>query len=250
MPFFIKSADFESHINPLDSNNDYNVYDYMVKFEKILRPMNYGYPNEKRDLAKLTGQFDPDNQTSYSSSIGWTKPSYLSHTQSNIPRPPGKKPAPTNKCSKPDTICFYDKDKSFYQLSNFYPSPFFINGTRYPTVEHYYQSQKFAGIDKEKENDIIQSKSALDAFIKGRQGIPRSNWALDRVKVMETALIHKFEQNPALRKVLLSTGNKILVERSPYDSFWGDGPYGNGLNMLGKLLMKVRKYFRDQSLGL
>ena len=38
----------------------------------------------------------------------------------------------------------------------------------------------------------------------------------------------------------MGTNNKILIENSPYDSYWGIGITHDGKNMLGKLLMEVR----------
>ncbi len=61
----------------------------------------------------------------------------------------------------------------------------------------------------------------------------------------------KFSQNPYLAKYLLSTGDKILIEATPYDRVWGVG-YGMddseklrkenqwGQNLQGKILMEVR----------
>ena len=65
----------------------------------------------------------------------------------------------------------------------------------------------------------------------------------------------KFSQNPGLREFLLSTGDSILVEASPYDSIWGirlsaDSPEAQdpmkwrGQNLLGFALMEVRDELR------
>jgi hypothetical protein len=62
----------------------------------------------------------------------------------------------------------------------------------------------------------------------------------------------KFSQNDDLGDELLITGNKILVEASPYDTIWGigmaEGEPGindpanwKGLNLLGWSIMLVRK---------
>lgn len=47
--------------------------------------------------------------------------------------------------------------------------------------------------------------------------------------------------------MLLSTAGSVLVEASPYDHFWGGGRDGEGLNYLGRLLMKLRAEFLGQS---
>lgn len=41
--------------------------------------------------------------------------------------------------------------------------------------------------------------------------------------------------------VRLSTGHEELIEHTTHDSYWADGGDGNGKNMLGKLLMQVRR---------
>ncbi len=49
-----------------------------------------------------------------------------------------------------EKILFYKKDKPYGFLSNFYPSPFEIDGKHCPTSEHFYQSQKIKGTPWEK----------------------------------------------------------------------------------------------------
>ena len=66
----------------------------------------------------------------------------------------------------------------------------------------------------------------------------------------------KFSQNDDLKEYLLSTGDAILVEASPYDRIWGIGLYPGqaakgsidqwrGLNLLGAALMEVRDWLRE-----
>ncbi len=75
-----------------------------------------------------------------------------------------------------------------------------------------------------------------------------------RLEVMRTGLTAKFEQNDDLKKHLLETGNKMLVEASPIDQFWGSGcglhsetlkslSKWSGWNEMGKLLMQLRSEF-------
>lgn len=67
----------------------------------------------------------------------------------------------------------------------------------------------------------------------------------------------QFSQNPQMKQVLLSTGEKMIVEASPYDAVWGIGKSaanafdtngnpvsGWGQNLLGKALVEVRTILR------
>src|ERR1043165_331787 len=71
------------------------------------------------------------------------------------------------------------------------------------------------------------------------------SWQSINVQVMEWVVKTKFEQHPILAKRLLETGDKKLVEHTEVDRFWGDGGDGSGRNMLGEVLMRVRKQLRD-----
>jgi len=47
--------------------------------------------------------------------------------------------------------------------------------------------------------------------------------------------------------VLLTTGDRELIEDSWWDSFWGWGADQRGQNMLGKLWMKLRAELRENT---
>ena len=69
----------------------------------------------------------------------------------------------------------------------------------------------------------------------------RKDWHHVKQQVMRKALRFKFTQNAHLKSVLLATGDATLIEHTKRDSYWGDGGDGTGQNMLGFLLMAVRK---------
>lgn len=72
------------------------------------------------------------------------------------------------------------------------------------------------------------------------------SWQRTKVERMRQVLNAKFKQHPDLAEKLLSTGDAILIEASPTDAFWGIGKKGDGKNMLGVLLMELRKELRQQ----
>jgi len=83
-------------------------------------------------------------------------------------------------------------------------------------------------------------------------------WERVREDVMEYACYLKFFQNHYIRRALLDTGDAHLVEAAPNDNVWGIGINETqarqtnpstwpGANLLGKVLMKVRKHLKDNT---
>lgn len=161
-------------------------------------------------------------------------------------------------------LLFYHRDrKNFGFLSNFSEAPFELDGSIWPTAEHYYQAQK--SLDESYREAIRKSISPGLAKRMGdhykekpnrlrkqslfrKKGVElRSDWCNEvKLAIMQKALIAKFEQNAKLRSRLLATGETKLLEDSPKDEFWGLGSEGKGANYLGQLLMQLRADFRGQ----
>ena len=74
----------------------------------------------------------------------------------------------------------------------------------------------------------------------------RGDWEQVKEQVMKNGLRLKFTQHPKLLELLLSTGNRKIVEHTDQDSYWGDGGDGSGKNRLGVLLMELREELRSQ----
>lgn len=142
-------------------------------------------------------------------------------------------------------IYFYQVGNSYGFLSNFSAHPVEIDGRKWPTTEHYFQAQKFAGTGL--EENIRALASPKDAAATGRRSDHplREDWVSVRDVVMMTALRAKFFQHADLREALLSTGDAELVEHTANDRYWADGGDGSGLNRLGELLMRVRSELRS-----
>ena len=140
-------------------------------------------------------------------------------------------------------IRFYNRDEPYYEFTNFYRAPIQVDGCTWPTTEHYFQAQKFVGTPY--VDAVRKLPSARDAFQFARDPKVsrwrRSDWESVKDDVMLKALHMKFRQHEKLRRKLLETGEKKLIEHTSNDSYWGDGGDGSGRNMLGKLLMQVRK---------
>ena len=142
-------------------------------------------------------------------------------------------------------IYFYSAlEEPYGCFSNFSSHGFVLDGAWWPTSEHYFQAQKFAGTPY--ADPIRQAKSPMIAARLGRsRKYPlRPDWLEVKDAVMREAVLQKFSSNPGIREVLLSTGDALLVENAPGDYYWGCGADGSGLNMLGQILVEVREILR------
>lgn len=137
-------------------------------------------------------------------------------------------------------ILFYRQNDPYGEFSNFSAHPFELKGKVWPTSEHYFQAQKFAGT--EHEESIRQAKTpAIAAQIGRRRSLPlRPDWEAVKEDVMREALRAKFDQHPKPSLLLLSTGDAELIEHTRNDRYWADGGDGTGKNRLGHLLMELR----------
>lgn len=140
-----------------------------------------------------------------------------------------------------DRVHFYSVNDEHGELSNFAAYPIVLDGQRWPTSEHYFQAQKFADASVRKKIQRASTPMLAARLGRDRKHKLRRDWESVKVGVMRTALHAKFTQHPALRELLLSTGNALLVEHTDNDDYWGDG---SGKNMLGRLLMDLRDTLR------
>lgn len=137
-------------------------------------------------------------------------------------------------------VNFYSTKAAYGCFSNFSHHPVTIDGKVWPTTEHYFQAQKFAGTPHEEE--VRKAKSPMDAARMGRKrSLPlRKDWEDVKEDIMFKALKAKFEQHKIFRDTLIGTGQEEIVEHTVNDSYWGDGGDGTGKNRLGKLLQRLR----------
>ena len=74
------------------------------------------------------------------------------------------------------------------------------------------------------------------------------DWADKKEEIMYKALKAKFSQNSDIRDMLLKTNDRMLVEDSPYDGYWGIGKDKKGsLTECCGLFMKYSKYSINQN---
>jgi ribA/ribD-fused uncharacterized protein len=141
-------------------------------------------------------------------------------------------------------IYFYEAE--FYCLSNFSAFRLRWMGQDFDTSEHAYQWEKFHGSSPFLQGLILESRSAHEAFKMAQlhAHLVRADWPVMKLSVMREILRAKAAQHEYVRRKLLETGDRILIEDSWRDAYYGWGPEKNGHNMLGKLWMELRHRLR------
>lgn len=142
-----------------------------------------------------------------------------------------------------EMIEFYKLKDPFGDFSNFSRHSFSYNNKEWKTSEHCYQAMKYENEEIiEKIRNCETPRKAADLGRDPDNGYQiRENWEDMKVSIMRNIVLAKFSQNQCLIDLLLSTGESVIVEHTEKDKFWGDGGDGCGKNMLGKVLMTVRK---------
>lgn len=141
-------------------------------------------------------------------------------------------------------IRFYSVGDEYGEFSNFAPYPIKLKSKTWPTAEHYFQAQKYAGTPMEEQIRRCKDPHIAAQMGRNRKLKIRKDWESVKEDVMLAALKAKFSQHEDLRKLLASTGDAKLVEHTEDDGYWGDGGDGTGKNRLGFLLMQVRTWSR------
>jgi len=146
-------------------------------------------------------------------------------------------------------VFFYEQD--FYVLSNFSSFQVRIDGVSYPTSEHAYHCAKFEG--KPHIQEIIRNAPSAHEAFKDAADFKSDrveNWDEIKYSVMKDILIHKVMQHEYVRRKLLDTGDRELIENSWRDDVWGWGHNKSGQNLLGKCWMEIRAELKAQRVSL
>lgn len=143
-------------------------------------------------------------------------------------------------------INFYSTKDDYGCFSNFSAHQIFAKDKTWKTSEHYFQAQKFAGTEHEEQLRLTDSPMQVAKMGRDRKRPLRKDWEVVKDDIMREALRAKFTQHEDLKKILLETGEAILVEHTKNDSYWADGGDGSGKNMLGILLMELREELKNE----
>ncbi|MFC7308738.1 NADAR family protein [Streptomyces monticola] len=143
-------------------------------------------------------------------------------------------------------------------LSQWWPSPFTVDGVEYASAEHWMMAAKARLFDDaDAERAALTATSPAAAKKAGRlvRDFDDTVWQRERYGIVVEGSVHKFASAPELREFLVGTGERVLVEASPLDRIWGIGLAADderaedprrwqGLNLLGFALMEARERLR------
>lgn len=152
-------------------------------------------------------------------------------------------------------ICFRNPDEENGYLSNWYLSEFIIDDITFSSMEQYMMYEKAILFhDQETAEKILQTDNVAEIKALGRtvQNFDDTVWGQSREEIVYKGVFEKFRQNPELRKRLERTGEEVIAECAVKDRIWGIGlsmkdedrfcvDRWKGQNLLGKILMDVRK---------
>lgn len=165
------------------------------------------------------------------------------------------------KISHPELIGFWHEYEDYGCLSNWYKADFEYAGRSFSSVEQFMMYHKLLTFHQfELADKVMDTDDPAEAKKLGRTHFDNFDdklWTRISPTIVKRGVRAKFEQNPQLLEVLLSTGNAVLAECSPYDKVWGiglapddkriiDTTQWAGKNKLGRILMILREEFRNR----
>jgi len=141
-----------------------------------------------------------------------------------------------------DTTAYFFSH-GFDPLNNWSANTVTIWGRTFPTLEHAYHFRKFSDADPVVAKKIATAPSPWVAMqlAKKHKSKRRADWDEVKVGIMTELARAKVAQNTDVRDCLLATGDRQIIENSPWDTEWGCGEDGKGQNRMGKILMQVRE---------
>lgn len=113
----------------------------------------------------------------------------------------------------------------------------------YPSLEHFYQSEKFRGADESLRKAVMSEPTPREArkLAQRNEALVRRDWAEIHVRAMACGIQMAMREHPSLARAVLFDDP---LETSPYpflDVFWGDARPGVSQNAYLRLLRSIRE---------
>ena len=113
-----------------------------------------------------------------------------------------------------------------FHFSPWSPSSFVVDDVPYSCVEQHTMVEKIMVFQDHPAVELIMSSPEPSTHKRIGRGVCNFDFPVgDREKqnAVLSGIYVKFSQNPAMKKHLLSSDNKLLAESSPLDPVWGIG---------------------------
>jgi len=152
-----------------------------------------------------------------------------------------------------EVVVVHKTRERFGGLSNMSSGyPLRVNGIWIQTSEALYQACRFPKLPDVQREIIVQNSPMTAKMVsKPHRDNSRPDWDQVRHRIMRWCLRVKLAQNfETFGELLISTGERPIVEQSSKDDFWGAKVFGSfeevliGQNVLGRLLMELREVVR------
>lgn len=138
------------------------------------------------------------------------------------------------RAMRPSYVFFYEWEvtdtypESLACFSQWWPVDFcdpHYPDVTFRTAEHYMMAAKAMKFDPDAAQAIIDAGTPAEAKELGRKvrHFDRKAWNEVADDIVERGNYLKFTQNDRIKKYLLDTGDRIMVEASPTDRIWGIG---------------------------
>ncbi|MBR3245936.1 MAG: NADAR family protein [Parasporobacterium sp.] len=160
-----------------------------------------------------------------------------------------------------DAYFFHLPEEPNGYLSNWYSSPFDLDGRHFTSVEQYIMYRKCMAFgDEVSAEAVLATDDPAKQKDIGRKaaGYIHPVWCGMRQMVVFRGLMAKFSQNEELKQKLLDTEDAFLVECAGSDKVWAcgirlkddrrfDSANWDGTNILGFALMEVRECLKEKA---
>lgn len=145
-------------------------------------------------------------------------------------------------------------------FSQWYNSPFEYNNMKFTCCEQFMMVNKaIIFSDPDSAEAILKEKQPSSQKSLGRaiKNFNQELWDNVKLDVVFTGNYLKFTSSEEFRKILLNTGDSLLVEASPFDKIWGiglsmtdprkeDESLWTGQNLLGICITGVREKIKKE----
>ncbi|MEA3300365.1 MAG: NADAR family protein [Pseudomonadota bacterium] len=145
-----------------------------------------------------------------------------------------------------DDAIYLDRGDPTNPLASYSRHGFELEGCDWPSVEHYFQAMKFDDPVLRARVRLAPNPAAAARIARWRFWRVRKDWKKVQLVMMTRGTWIKCHAHPEVAAALLDTGERMIVESSLYDYYWGCGRDQRGHNYYGKMLMDVREKLRAE----